>query len=157
MGQAAGGELSSLHPTTIPLHGFSDDVLVPGSAGTVRISRLVSVGAYGLVYRGRWGGRDVAVKLMRTPAPGESLTPREVLASFRHEAQLLKRLAHANVVAAAHTQDVAPVCIVQVWLEWRARQLDVAILYRPGHFAPVCLCTRLDQLIRIPIGYLSIM
>uniref|UniRef100_A0A7S0R9G3 Protein kinase domain-containing protein n=1 Tax=Chlamydomonas leiostraca TaxID=1034604 RepID=A0A7S0R9G3_9CHLO len=58
-------------------------------------------------------GGDVAVKMMRRPQAGEGLTEVDVLRSFRHEASLLRRLAHPNIVALRHAQDVEPVCLVQ--------------------------------------------
>jgi predicted Ser/Thr protein kinase len=57
--------------------------VVPGGAGQLTVSRLVSLGAYGRVFKGRWGDVDVAVKMMRSPAAGEGLTDADVLCSFR--------------------------------------------------------------------------
>ncbi len=113
---AAAGNGSGLPASsfTIPLHGVSlAGAVVPGGAGELRVTSLVSVGAYGLVYRGRWGDRDVAVKTMRIPQGNEGLSAADVLRSFRHESEMLGRLAHPNIVSVRHSQDVEPVCIVQ--------------------------------------------
>lgn len=64
------------------------------------------------MYRGRWAERDVAVKMMRGPAPAgpsgvaspSALSAADVLRSFRHEARLLPRLVHPNIVALRHAQ-----------------------------------------------------
>ncbi|KAJ9521643.1 hypothetical protein QJQ45_008975 [Haematococcus lacustris] len=101
-------------PFDVSLHSESSaGAVVPGGAGSLRVTQLASVGAYGMVYRGRWGNRDVAVKMMRAPGPGEGLTEEDVLRSFRHEAWLLSHVSHPHIVALCHAQDVEPVCLVQ--------------------------------------------
>jgi hypothetical protein len=80
-GNAGSGTL----PFSIPLHGMSAaGAVVPGGAGQLTVTRLVSVGAYGRVFKGRWGDVDVAVKMMRSPGAGEGLTDADVLCSFRY-------------------------------------------------------------------------
>ncbi|GFH20664.1 protein kinase domain-containing protein, partial [Haematococcus lacustris] len=90
-------------PFDVSLHSESSaGAVVPGGAGSLRVTQLASVGAYGMVYRGRWGNRDVAVKMMRAPGPGEG-----------HEAWLLSHVSHPHIVSLCHAQDVEPVCLVQ--------------------------------------------
>jgi len=101
-------------PFILPLHSISaGGAVVQGGAGELRVSSIVSIGAYGVVYRGRWRERDVAVKMMRPVQPGEGLTDMDVLASFRQEVMLLRQLSHPNIIAVQHAQDMEPVSIVQ--------------------------------------------
>ncbi|QBZ81425.1 Protein kinase catalytic incomplete domain containing protein [Pandoravirus celtis] len=53
----------------------------------------IGAGSYGVVYRGRWKGVDVAVKRF----PKQSLTERAAL-DFRAEVAFLSELSHPNVV-----------------------------------------------------------
>lgn len=70
----------------------------PGEAASlaeeVVLQEQLGAGAFGTVYKGLWGGRPVAVKVLQTPCNASS---RE-LESFRVEARLLSNLQHPHIV-----------------------------------------------------------
>jgi hypothetical protein len=59
----------------------------------IQMGKQVGMGSYGLVYRGRWKGIDVAVKRFIK----QKLTERRLL-EFRAEMAFLAELSHPNVV-----------------------------------------------------------
>jgi tRNA A-37 threonylcarbamoyl transferase component Bud32 len=72
----------------------------------------VGEGGYGWVYRGRWHGVEVAVKLLARKRFGE-----ESRLQFREEASLLARLRHPHVVLFIGVCLRSPnACIVTEWL-----------------------------------------
>ncbi|KAL4443548.1 hypothetical protein ABPG75_011285 [Micractinium tetrahymenae] len=87
-----------------------------GSDGSVDLVKDVVLfeqlgsGAFGVVYRGEWQGRPVAVKVLQTACGSRS---RE-LESFRQEARVLAGLRHPHIVCLLAACTVPPnICIVE--------------------------------------------
>ena len=77
----------------------------------ILLESILGSGAFGSVYRGRWRGHDVAVKLMASQ--GTSL-----LDSFHAEVEVLSRLKHPNIVQFMGASVVPPhLCLVEELVE----------------------------------------
>ena len=77
----------------------------------ILLESILGSGAFGSVYRGRWRGKDVAVKLMASQ--GTSL-----LDSFHAEVEVLSRLQHPNIVRFLGASVVPPhLCLVEELVE----------------------------------------
>ncbi|KAL3616723.1 hypothetical protein CASFOL_039117 [Castilleja foliolosa] len=62
--------------------------------------RELGSGTYGTVYHGKWRGSDVAIKrLKKSCFPGRSSEQERLTDDFWHEASILSKLHHPNVVA----------------------------------------------------------
>ncbi|KAL4447334.1 hypothetical protein ABPG77_007367 [Micractinium sp. CCAP 211/92] len=76
----------------------------------VALFEQLGAGAFGVVYRGEWQGRPVAVKVLQTACGSRS---RE-LESFRQEARVLAGLRHPHIVCLLAACTVPPnICIVE--------------------------------------------
>jgi serine/threonine protein kinase len=79
-------------------------------AQEVILHEQIGQGAFGVVYRGKWSGEDVAVKVLQTACSAQS---RE-LKSFAQEASLLSTLTHPNVIRLIAACTTPPnICIVE--------------------------------------------
>ena len=63
------------------------------SGEDVELDEVVGRGAFGVVYRATWRGRQVAVKSIAPGHPGE-----KHLRAFRKEVEVLSKLDHENIV-----------------------------------------------------------
>ena len=88
-GSSSGGGTAAAAGTAAGSQGIVD------LAQDVVLHEQLGSGAFGTVYRGQWGGRAVAVKVLQTACGSRS---RE-LESFRLEARVLAGLRHPNIVA----------------------------------------------------------
>ena len=76
----------------------------------VTLIERIGEGAFGIVYRGEWAGRAVAVKVMQTSCSTSS----KELNSFRQEVAFLSRVRHPNIIAFYAACTVPPnICIIE--------------------------------------------
>ncbi|XP_077174601.1 mitogen-activated protein kinase kinase kinase 10 [Paroedura picta] len=99
------------------------------SFGELRLVELVGAGGFGQVFRGRWRGREVAVKATR-PGPGEDAAA--AAWAVRREARLFGTLRHPNIVAllAVCLRPPGPCCLVMELA--RGGPLSRALAARPA-------------------------
>eukprot|EP00899_Mesostigma_viride_P024290 jgi/Mesvir1/5045/Mv02246-RA.2 len=71
---------------------MSPMVLSPDNATPVEIRQRLAMGSYGILYKGTYGDREVAVKVLRKEVAKEEMVP------FRAEAALMQELKHPNVL-----------------------------------------------------------
>jgi len=86
----------------------------------IEIDKKLGKGCFGIVYKAKWRGIEVAVKKLKTLGPKE-------LEEFRAEIAILGKLRHPNVVLfmGASTTDAKNMCIVTEYME--GGSLDDAI------------------------------
>lgn len=103
--RAALEQLRLTKPETKPPWAISADALT--------LHERIGVGSFGLVYRGRWEGTDVAVKRLRTEStPDPAATVRRAR-GFLEEMQLMADLSHPHVVSfLAGCLDEGDFCVV---------------------------------------------
>ena len=85
----------SAYTVTPPCKAFVQEIeiLVEDEAALVQVSKLLGSGGFGLVYEGKYRGRTVAVKKMKT----NSKNPRAVLQSFQAETSIAS-FCHPHIV-----------------------------------------------------------
>ncbi|KAK9832844.1 hypothetical protein WJX81_006571 [Elliptochloris bilobata] len=77
----------------------------------VQLEEKIGSGAFGSVYRGRWRGRLVAIKVLRAAFPGDAAAE---LDSFRREVRVLSSLQHARIVGLLGACMAPPhICLVE--------------------------------------------
>ncbi|KAG8385102.1 hypothetical protein BUALT_Bualt03G0006500 [Buddleja alternifolia] len=92
-------------PTGFPLIDFSLGEFDPSSLQIIKNRDLEELrelgsGTYGTVYHGKWRGTDVAIKRIKKSCfMGRSSEQEKLTAEFWHEAEILSKLHHPNVVA----------------------------------------------------------
>ena len=120
------GTLTMHHVTSASSHAFSDEGSTSGTSCSIPTAEAAGVaaalpqevtlleqlgsGAFGTVYRGEWGGRAVAVKVLQTSCSNSS----KELNSFRQEVAVLSRLRHPNIITFYAACTVPPnICIIE--------------------------------------------
>ncbi|KAL0442316.1 UNVERIFIED_CONTAM: Serine/threonine-protein kinase CTR1 [Sesamum latifolium] len=92
-------------PTGFPLVDFSGGEFDPSALQIIKNRDLEELrelgsGTYGTVYHGKWRGSDVAIKRIKKSCfIGRSSEQERLSAEFWHEAGILSKLHHPNVVA----------------------------------------------------------
>ncbi|CAA0832225.1 Protein kinase superfamily protein with octicosapeptide/Phox/Bem1p domain [Striga hermonthica] len=107
--QAAGpdhqDENQAIQQAGFPLLDYTLGHFDPSSLQIIKNSDLeelreLGAGTYGTVYHGKWRGSDVAIKRIKKSCfVGRSSEQERLTAEFWHEAEILSKLHHPNVVA----------------------------------------------------------
>ncbi|KAI3455808.1 hypothetical protein Pfo_012471 [Paulownia fortunei] len=95
----------AIQPSGFPLVDFSLGDFDPSTLQIIKNRDLEELrelgsGTYGTVYHGKWRGTDVAIKRIKKSCfIGRSSEQERLTAEFWHEAEILSKLHHPNVVA----------------------------------------------------------
>ncbi|KAK6150225.1 hypothetical protein DH2020_017750 [Rehmannia glutinosa] len=95
----------AIQPTGFPLVDFAVGDFDPSSLQIIKNRDLEELrelgsGTYGTVYHGKWRGSDVAIKRIKKSCfTGRSSEQQKLTSEFWHEAEILSKLHHPNVVA----------------------------------------------------------
>lgn len=124
---------------TLDLNAMGNTLKIEGVEG-LEIKRLLGEGSFGVVYKGKWHGKFVAVKQLRHDIFWSH--PEEV-ENFRRECAILRTLKHSNIVQmyeAVFPDNNPPILITE--LLW----CDLCAFYKDSKTSPK---VSLDETIRI--------
>lgn len=81
------------------------------------VGGVIGKGNYGIVHRGEWNGRNVAVKKMILPKGLPAHQQAQLIEDFKCEVDICCRLKHPRLVDFVGYSTSPSLCIVQEWME----------------------------------------